>query len=192
METVKETSTISLRGHVVIRDYDSGEVLLDKHNDINNINMVASIVSAMSNDPTARYINDLALGNGGAIINSAGAINYRSPNTKIAEGTLYNETLRRTISISDSDNNIDVAPDINDENVQDIVVTVTLDYNDADLVGQGAIDNNVDPEGDFIFDELGLVNAQGEFLTHIVFHPIEKSANRKLVIEYTVRFKVGS
>lgn len=192
METVNETTTISLRGHVIIRDEATGEIVLDKHNDINNFNMISSIVASLSGDTTSREITHLALGNAGSSITSSGAINYKATNTNTASGTLYNETFRRAISSSDPDNNINIIPDINDPNAQDMLVTVTLNYDDLDLIGQSTLDNSTDFTSDFIFDEIGLVNAQGEFLTHIVFHPIEKSANRKLVIEYTVRIKVGS
>lgn len=192
MKTVNEQGIISLRGHVVIRDVTSGEIILDKHNDINNANMIASIVGSLSGDTTPRKITHLAFGNAGSSITNSGAINYKAPNTDNANGTLYNETLRRELSPSDEDNKISTAPDINDSNTQDILIEVTLGYGDSDLSGQSVLDNSTNFTGDFIFDEIGIVNEQGEFLTHIVFHPIEKSTNRKLVIEYTVRIKVGS
>ena len=43
----------------------------------------------------------------------------------------------------------------------------------------------------FVFDELGLKsydpNGTGKLLTHVVFHPVQKSLNRLLQIDYTVR-----
>ena len=46
-------------------------------------------------------------------------------------------------------------------------------------------------ESDFIFDELGLrsysADGTGKLLTHVVFHPVQKSLNRLLQIDYTIR-----
>ena len=46
-------------------------------------------------------------------------------------------------------------------------------------------------DGDFVFDELGLKwynpAGTGKLLTHVVFHPIQKSLNRLLQIDYTIR-----
>jgi len=45
--------------------------------------------------------------------------------------------------------------------------------------------------GNFVFDELGLVSytpsGTGKLLTHVVFHPVQKSLNRLLQIDYTIR-----
>jgi hypothetical protein len=71
----------------------------------------------------------------------------------------------------------------------DIVITSTLDYGEP--IGQAALDDTADLEGDFVFDEIGLVSQQGRLLTHLIFHPVQKSANRKIQIVYTVRISVG-
>jgi hypothetical protein len=71
----------------------------------------------------------------------------------------------------------------------DIVVSCLLDYGEPD--GQEAFDNSQDMESDFIFDELGLrsysSNGVGKLLTHVIFHPVQKSLNRLLQIDYTIR-----
>ena len=42
-----------------------------------------------------------------------------------------------------------------------------------------------------LFDELGLKsynpNGEGKLLTHVVFHPVQKSLNRLLQVDYTIR-----
>jgi hypothetical protein len=48
--------------------------------------------------------------------------------------------------------------------------------------------------GDFVFDELGLKGLgpntlDGKLLTHVVFHPVQKSLNRLLQIDYTIRIQ---
>jgi len=66
-----------------------------------------------------------------------------------------------------------------------------LDYSEP--VGQEAFDNSQDMDGNFVFDELGLKSysptGEGKLLTHVVFHPVQKSLNRLLQIDYTIRIQ---
>ena len=57
-----------------------------------------------------------------------------------------------------------------------------------------AFENSMDLNGDFVFDELGLKSWTGEagtgkLLTHVIFHPVQKSLNRLIQIDYTVRIQ---
>ena len=88
----------------------------------------------------------------------------------------------------------------------DLVVTATLDYGDGanEDATQDDLDTSADFTGDFIFDELGLaleieelpddpsVKNIGRLISHIIFHPIQKSANRKIQVIYTIRIRAGS
>jgi len=74
-------------------------------------------------------------------------------------------------------------------NYTDILATCLLDYGEPS--GQDAIDNATGSESLYVFDELGLVSyaksGTGRLLTHVVFHPVQKSLNRLIQIDYTVR-----
>ena len=70
----------------------------------------------------------------------------------------------------------------------DIVVSCLLDYGEPS--SQEAFDNSVDMAGEFVFDELGLKAAgTDKLLTHVIFHPVQKSLNRLIQIDYTIRIQ---
>ena len=69
-----------------------------------------------------------------------------------------------------------------------------LDYGEPS--GQSAYDTNSTGVNTFVFDELGLrsydptgTNNEGLLLTHVIFHPVLKSLNRLIQIDYTVRIQ---
>ena len=74
----------------------------------------------------------------------------------------------------------------------DILVTCLLDYGEP--AGQQPFDNSTNFNGDYVFDELGLKAWQGStselmLITHVIFHPVQKSLNRQIQIDYTVRIQ---
>jgi hypothetical protein len=78
----------------------------------------------------------------------------------------------------------------------DILVQCLLDYGEP--AGQAAFDNSTQTDGSYVFDELGLLANYGTdnsgqiitaLLTHVIFHPVQKSLNRQIQIDYTVRIQ---
>ena len=78
---------------------------------------------------------------------------------------------------------------VNGTNYTDVLVTCLLDYGEPN--GQDAVDQASQANSLYVFDELGLVSyspsGTGKLLTHVVFHPVQKSLNRLVQIDYTVR-----
>jgi hypothetical protein len=101
MSNLNEISPITVNGHCVITD-DTGEVLLDKHNAIHPQNMARIFARALANEQNS-YINRIAFGNGGTIVDAALTITYRTPNDgqspDIAswDSRLYHETFSKII-----------------------------------------------------------------------------------------------
>ena len=142
----------------------------------------------------AGFIYQMAFGNGGTIIDPTGLITYLTPNTNGVNSSLYNQTY---IKIVDANSALNTDPTRNKMEIRhisgatytDIVISCLLDYGEP--AAQDAFDNSTNLNSDFVFDELGLrgydPSGTGKLLTHVVFHPVQKSLNRLIQIDYTIR-----
>ena len=72
------------------------------------------------------------------------------------------------------------------------IIECTVELDSSEPNGQYSLDGqNTNTDSTFSFDELGLFSHDGLMLTHIIFEPITKTANRGIVITYTVEVKVS-
>lgn len=136
----------------------------------------------------------MAFGNGGTTVDPTGIITYLTPNSTGTNASLYNQTYAKVVD-DRSVNNVDPQRNkietrhVTGTNYTDIVVSCLLDYGEPE--GQDAFDTAANTEQQFVFDELGLVGysatGTGRLLTHVIFHPVQKSLNRLIQIDYTVR-----
>jgi hypothetical protein len=180
-------------GHIKIFDPQNGEVFIDKRNAIHYENMSVAMVQSLSNQGQGT-IYQMAFGTGGTTVDPTGLITYLTPNTVGVNTGLYNQTFQKVVDQNSTEN---VDPFRNKMEIRhvsgatysDILITCLLDYGEP--IGQEAFDNSQDMNGNFVFDELGLKsynpNGEGKLLTHVVFHPVQKSLNRLLQIDYTIR-----
>jgi len=110
---------------------------------------------------------------------------------------LYNQTYQKVVddtssANTDSTRNKLTVLHTSGKVYTDILVSCLLDYGEPS--GQQAFDNSTNMDGDYVFDELGLKTWQGstsdlDLVTHVVFHPVQKSLNRQIQIDYTVRIQ---
>ena len=181
-------------GHVLIRDRKTGEILLDKKNAIHFENMSEALALSLANRPTG-HIYEMVFGNGASTVSGIGAVTYFPPNVTGQTAQLYNQTYRKVVddlspnNINTSDNFI-LVQHTQGMSYTDIVITCTLETSEPS--GQDAFDNTTNTNGSFVFDELGLktfnsVEGSGKLITHVVFHPVQKSLNRVIEIVYTIR-----
>ena len=190
---LNETGGFHFEGHIKIFDPETGEVFQDKRNAIHYENMSVAIVNSLSNQGEGT-VYQMAFGSGGTTVDPTGLITYLTPNTVGSNSSLYNQTYVKVIdqnSIANADpvrNKMEVRH-VRGATYSDIVITCTLDYGEPD--DQQAFDNSVDMDSNFVFDELGLKwynsTGTGKLLTHVVFHPVQKSLNRLLQVDYTIR-----
>ena len=188
-----ETGGFHFEGHIKIFDPSTNEVFIDKRNAIHYENMSVAMVQSLSNQGQGT-VYQMAFGSGGTIVDPTGLITYLTPNTVGVNSSLYNQTYVKIVdqnSIANTDparNKMEVRH-VSGATYSDILISCLLDYSEP--LEQQAFDNSVDMNGNFVFDELGLVsynpNGAGKLLTHVVFHPVQKSLNRLMQIDYTIR-----
>jgi len=75
---MKQELSVSVIGHCHIED-DLGNVLLDKKNAIHPQNLACVFGRALANEHNY-YINRIAFGNGGTVVDAARTVTYRTPN----------------------------------------------------------------------------------------------------------------
>ena len=189
-----ETGGFHFEGHIKIHDPVTKEVFVDKRNAIHYENMSVAMVNSLSNQGYGT-VYQMIFGTGGTTVDPTGLITYLTPNTVGVNSSLYNQTYQKVVdqnAIENQDpirNKMEIRH-ISGATYSDILISCLLDYGEP--LDQEAFDNSVDMNGEFVFDELGLKGlgpntSDGKLLTHVIFHPVQKSLNRLLQIDYTIR-----
>jgi len=193
-DTFNDLNGILVQGHIKIFDPDSGDILIDKRNAIHYENMSIALAESLANAGQGP-IYKMAFGNGGTSVDPTGIITYLTPNSTGTNASLYNQTFDKVVD-DQAGNNTDPVRNkietrhVSGTNYTDIFVTCLLDYGEPN--GQDAFDAATDTNNLYVFDELGLISqgpdgTDGRLLTHVIFHPVQKSLNRLIQIDYTVR-----
>jgi hypothetical protein len=196
MDKPNERGGVHLEGHIKIWDPSTQEVFVDKRNAIHYENFSEALALSIA-DKSYGFIHEMVFGNGGTSVDPTGVITYLPTNTTGSNAALYNQTFYKVVD----DNSIyNTDPQKNFIEVRhvpgavytDILITCLLDYGEPN--DQAAFDNSTNMEGDYVFDELGIkawssseVENEGKLLTHVIFHPIQKSLNRLIQVDYTIR-----
>ena len=196
MKKPDENSGVHVQGHIKIFDPETKEVYVDKRNAIHYENISEAMANMLSNKSTG-FIHEMHFGNGGTSVDPTGIITYLPANNTGTNSDLYNQTYYKVV---DNESSLNTDPTRNKITIRhtvgqvytDILVNCLLDYGEPS--GQQAFDNATDLDGNFVFDELGLkswtgTEGTGKLLTHVVFHPVQKSLNRLIQIDYTVRIQ---
>ena len=201
MNEKKEQPKLFVKGHVLITDItdpDNVETVLDKSNAIHSENFSLSIANSLAANvdtlgTNIGAISSMRFGNGGTVVLSTGRVTYRTPRVT-SFGGLYSETYAKQINANVSSG---VDSEYNNVNTVHIPGQVYTDIICLCTLGLGEpqdqnVSSTTDMNGTYVFDELGLYTngSNGLALSHIIFHPVEKSANRILQIKYTVRIQL--
>jgi hypothetical protein len=191
----KDVTGIHIEGHIHIHDPVEKLTFVNKRNAIHYENMSVALAQSMINSGNG-FIYKMAFGNGGTAIDPTGIITYLTPNTSGTNASLYNQTYSKVID-PNANTNVDPTRNFTEirhvtgTNYTDIFCTCLLDYGEPN--SQVAFDTTASNESTYVFDELGLVSYSETgsplLLTHVIFHPVLKSLNRLIQIDYTVRIQ---
>jgi hypothetical protein len=191
-----DATGIHVEGHIKIFDPETNQIYINKRNAIHYENMSIALATSLANSTTGGFIYQMNFGNGGTAVDPTGIITYLSPNSSGANASLYNQTYSKVIDKT-SANNVDPTRNFTEvrhvtgTNYTDIFCTCLLDYGEPS--GQTAFDNTNATNSTYTFDELGLssysTTGNPLLLTHVIFHPVLKSLNRLIQIDYTVRIQ---
>ena len=191
----KETTGVHIEGHIKIHNPETGEVFINKRNAIHYENISIALAQSLANSGQG-FIYEMAFGNGGTAVAPTGIITYLTANSTGSNASLYNQTYSKVVDDRSSNNtdptrNFIETRHVTGTNYTDVFITCLLDYGEPS--GQQAFDNANDSNSSYIFDELGLksysTTGQSLLLTHVIFHPVQKSLNRLIQIDYTVRIQ---
>jgi hypothetical protein len=192
----KDATGIHIEGHIKIWDPESKEIYVNKRNAIHYENMSIALAQSLA-DSGNGFIQQMAFGNGGTAVDPTGIITYLTPNSSGSNASLYSQQYAKVVNANSSTNtdptrNYIETRHVTGTNYTDVFVTCLLDYGDGSSSGQLAFDNSTNTSA-FVFDELGLQSysstGQSLLLTHVIFHPVQKSLNRLIQIDYTVRIQ---
>jgi hypothetical protein len=191
----KDLTGIHVEGHIKIWNPESEEIYVNKRNAIHYENISIALADSIANSGQG-FIYQMAFGNGGTAVDPTGIITYLTPNSTGTNASLYNQTYSkvvddRSVSNLDPTRNYIETRHVTGVNYTDVFITCLLDYGEPN--GQDAMDTSNNNEGTFVFDELGLKSysstGNSKLLTHVIFHPVQKSLNRLIQIDYTVRIQ---
>lgn len=194
-----DVSGLKVMGYFKIKDItdpDNIVTIVEKTNAIHDGNMVLCIAKQMTGQDSANRhaFGWFAFGDGGSEISSTGTITYRPTNTtknrnELAD--LYNRVYQKYISQEGL--TITTSPVVHPTAICDVNINVILQQGEP--IGQLPMDNTTEFTDRFVFDEFGLFsnadNIEDSYmLTHVVFHPVQKSLNRVYEVDYTIRFEI--
>ena len=201
MTQLSDEIKIKIEGHVKIVEYENiedvgneskGRVVLDKRNAVHEENASILVARAIANRENGSIFT-MHFGTGGATVDPLGNILFATPNTSGAADLntpVYFEVVDDN-QAAPAGNQMAVRH-INGTLFSDVEIRCVIDKNEP--FGQAAFDNvgvNLNTSL-FVFDEIGLKTEDDLLVTHVVFTPVEKSANRIFEIVYTLRIRIAA
>jgi hypothetical protein len=159
---MNSTTPVKIEGFIKIFDPNDGEIFVEKKNAIHYENMSIGLAQSIANKNLG-FIYAMAFGNGGSAVDPTGVITYLPPNTVGQNADLYNQTY---VKVVDDNSAANTNPSRNKITVLHTAGQVYTDVLVSCLLDYG------EPPGQQPFD-----------------HPVQKSLNRQIQIDYTVRIQ---
>lgn len=201
---MRKTTNLQVFGFVEIFDKETRECLVSKSNAIHYGNTAYIVGEALSGNTDA-VLYYMAFGNGATSVDTTGKIVYKPPRVTEAYepgANLYGRTYYKRIDADNGDSTTGISV-IPGQSFSDIKIVCTLNYNEPS-VSEGAqpFDSSLDNNGQYIFDEMALMSKptnlslpdpidSSTMMTHVIFHPFQKSLNRVIEVVYTLRVQLS-
>lgn len=175
--------------------------------------------ASVNSSGDAPYINWMAFGNGGS--SSTTTLSYRSPRVfttydglpiTSSNSTLYSKTYQQEVITTVYGPGEDMGGGVEvPENTSKVNFKVEMSHDDYETMQQlidptiqtPVTDSSTDTDSvtAFTFDEIGLLagvttpngldETKSLMVTHVTFHPVLLSANRTIVIDYTITIQLS-
>lgn len=184
---MKQNTGVGVKGHIKIFDTSTGEVIVEKNNAINFEAISMALAYSLGNQGTG-FIARMIFGNGASSIDATGLITYLPSNVTGTSESLYNQTYSKDIAVSGI-----LVTHVSPNIYSDLVITCIIPAGEP--LDQETFDNDANSDNSYTFDELALevdVNGVPMMISHVVFHPVQKSSNREIQIDYTIRIQALS
>lgn len=196
-----DIAAYNIEGFLKISDLKSGEILVDKKNAIHFGNLTPTITEVLAGFDTS-HLRYMAFGNGGTTMATNSETVYKAPNVSKSRNTsdsLYSEVHILELTPT-SEENIDNSTYSLPSNSRysDIVLSGIFDFNDISEL-QDEYDRLPSYDEVSIIDEIAIYSgpsagdirlsdsSRHSMVTHVIFHPIQKSKNRRIKIDYVIR-----
>jgi hypothetical protein len=180
-----------VKGHLRIYEEETGNLLLDRHNDIHNENFSKALAYSLANQ--GNTIQALAFGSGGVRVNASNEFLYSSPQIIGRTAALYSESYRKIIDQHNQDNPDSTRNYITVEHgsgneYTDIKCHCTLEKYEPS--SQSVVSSSNTIINEYTFNEAGLITSAGDLITHLCFYPIAKSEDITLIFDYVIRIQM--
>jgi hypothetical protein len=161
---------------------------------------MANIIANALVNAQGSYLHYMAFGNGATSVDTTGKVVYKSPRVSEAfesGANMYSRTYHKIISQNTDTDKIEV---VTGPSYTDLKMTCTLGYSEP--TDQDLFDSSTSNQGDYVFDEMSIFSYPSDpsnavpintssMLTHVIFHPVQKSQNRIIEIVYTIRIQLS-
>lgn len=181
---------VSVEGYFKITSTDvvSGveTVEYEGENAVHPRNFSLLIAKAIAGIPE-QAIGELVLGNGGSVIAADSSITYNPLRVSDSNASLYNQTYEVSLTGASAVSVYQGSVGTSSVVMCNATIPASLPYNQlpSEDVPEASFSN------DYAFDEIGLKTIDGKLLTHKVFSPILKTAQKEMKFVYAITITVS-
>ena len=181
---------VSIEGYFKITSTDTRSgtetVEYEGSNAVHPRNFSLLIAKAIAGIPD-QAIGELVLGNGGSVIAADSSITYNPLRVSDSNASLYNQTYQVALTGASAVSVYQGSVGTSSVVMCNATIPASIPYDQlpSEDVPEASFSN------DYAFDEIGLKTIDGKLLTHKVFSPILKTAQKEIKFVYAITITVS-